>query len=640
MFQKRFGRALVITTIVALALPLMSLAAVHTDKADYAPGSVVTISGDNTNFLEGLGYQAGESVQVDVQGPNGYLSSCSGLVADDGTWSCQVTLWDSLDAVGSYTFSATGQTSGTTEAGSFTDAININSFAADCTTDDDSFPTGTTVCAKASGLPGSGGGSSGKIEWWAPGAATATRTTTFSGVSGNSTDTFAPAACGTWTLKVYSPSATFQDDDTFDVTGCVAPNQKPVADAGGPYTGAEGANISLSGSASDPDAGDTIASWTWSYSIVSADTGTTCAFIPAAANVQNPAFACDDDGSFLVSLVATDNHGLASSAASASVTLSNANPSATPNIPSANVPEGSSFTLSLSSPSDPGTHDTFAYQFDCGDGGGYNAASTSDSRLCPTVDNGSRSVKLKVLDDDGGSAEYTGTVTVENVNPTVVASFDGAADCQTSSSLTIDPGDPGVNDSPWKVNINWGDGSTEPEISRTNLDSFSVSHVYALAGVYNATVTVEDKDAGTGSDLINSITINQTYTVDFLPPFDDSTPSGLIVNKMKNGRVVPVKATIFDDCGLAPLTDPNANVTIKVSKTSGSGTGDPVEEYADAGESSAGTDAFRWSTDGFWIYNLDSKALGLVTNSFYRVNVYVGAVKASVDNWAILQPIK
>jgi hypothetical protein len=341
-----------------------------------------------------------------------------------------------------------------------------------------------------------------------------------------------------------------------------------------------------------------------------------------------------------VSLVATDNHGLASDAASASVTLSNANPSATPNIPSANVPEGSSFTLSLSGPSDPGAHDTFAYQFDCGDGGGYNAASTSDSRLCSTVDNESRSVKLKVLDDDGGSAEYTGTVTVENVNPTVIASFGGAADCQTSSSLTIDPDDAGVNDSPWKVNINWGDGNLEPEISRTNLDSFSVPHVYALAGVYNATVTVEDKDGGTGSDLTNSITINQTYTVDFLPPFDDSTPSGLIVNKMKNGRVVPVKATIFDDCGLAAVTDPNADVTIWVTKTSGTaGTADPVEIYADAGESSAGTDEFRWA-DGFWIYNLDSKALGLVVNNYYRVDIYVEAVKATVDNWAVLQPVK
>jgi hypothetical protein len=58
--------------------------------------------------------------------------------------------------------------------------------------------------------------------------------------------------------------------------------------------------------------------------------------------------------------------------------------------------------------------------------------------------------------------------------------------------------------------------------------------------------------------------------------------------------------------------------TATVSKTSGTGTGDPVEEYADAGQSSAGTNLFRWATDstvpggGFWIYNLDSKALGLV----------------------------
>ena len=42
----------------------------------------------------------------------------------------------------------------------------------------------------------------------------------------------------------------------------------------------------------------------------------------------------------------------------------------------------------------------------------------SASRSCPTNDNGSRSVKLKILDDDGGSAEYTGTVTVANVAPT------------------------------------------------------------------------------------------------------------------------------------------------------------------------------------------------------------------------------
>ena len=251
-------------------------------------------------------------------------------------------------------------------------------------------------------------------------------------------------------------------------------------------------------------------------------------------------------------------------------------------------------------------------------------------------------IKAMVQDNGGlASNELSANTTVANVIPTVVAGFVGAADCQTASTLTIDPDDLGVNDGPWKVNISWGDGTFEPEISRTDLAPFNVTHVYGLAGSYNAIVSVTDKDTGAGSDSTNAITVNQTYTIDFLPPFDDSTPSALIVNKMKNGRVVPVKATLFDDCALAAVTDPSADVTIKVTKTSGTaGTADPVETYADAGESSAGTSSFRWSTDGFWIYNLDSKALGLVTNTFYRVDVYVGAVKASVDNWAVLQPVK
>ncbi len=43
---------------------------------------------------------------------------------------------------------------------------------------------------------------------------------------------------------------------------------------------------------------------------------------------------------------------------------------------------------------------------------------------------------------------------------------------------------------------------------------------------------------------------------------------------------------------------------------------------------------------GFWIYNLDSKALGLIVGNLYRVDVYVGSVKATRDTWAILQPVK
>lgn len=37
---------------------------------------------------------------------------------------------------------------------------------------------------------------------------------------------------------------------------------------------------------------------------------------------------------------------------------------------------------------------------------------------------------------------------------------------------------------------------------------------------------------------------------------------------------------------------------------------------------------------------LDSRALGLVVGNAYRVDVYVGSTKATVDTWAVLQPVK
>lgn len=235
-----------------------------------------------------------------------------------------------------------------------------------------------------------------------------------------------------------------------------------------------------------------------------------------------------------------------------------------------------------------------------------------------------------------------------NVAPTVAqpAFSTTSVDCTGSVTLGgISFSDPGLIDYPWHVTIDWGDGSDDTVFDASTQGAQTArTHTYNAVGEWTATVTVSDKDGGitgTGSNTSsNTITVNQTYSVDFLPPFDDSSPSGLIVNKMKNGRVVPVKATIFDDCAGAPVSDPTKTVTIKTSKTSGTGTGDPVEEYADAGQSASNTNQFRWSTDGFWIYNLDSKTLGLVVNNNYRVDIYVGAVKATTDTWAVLQPVK
>jgi hypothetical protein len=93
--------------------------AVWTDQEDYSPGDVVTIFGDNSDLA---GYLPGETVHVDVVGPNGYTAACEGIADAAGAWSCQVTLWEGPIAYGSYTYTSNGLTSGVQETGTFTDA--------------------------------------------------------------------------------------------------------------------------------------------------------------------------------------------------------------------------------------------------------------------------------------------------------------------------------------------------------------------------------------------------------------------------------------------------------------------------------------------------------------------------------------
>ncbi|HEX3510841.1 MAG TPA: hypothetical protein VHT27_07045 [Solirubrobacteraceae bacterium] len=107
-------------SLLLLALPGGAGAAVSTDQSNYAPGSTVTISGDNS---DGAGYFAGEQVDVLVTGPEETeTNSCEAAADASGAWSCQITLSMESNAIGSYSYTATGQESQVSQSGSFSDA--------------------------------------------------------------------------------------------------------------------------------------------------------------------------------------------------------------------------------------------------------------------------------------------------------------------------------------------------------------------------------------------------------------------------------------------------------------------------------------------------------------------------------------
>jgi alpha-tubulin suppressor-like RCC1 family protein len=122
-----FKLILVCAVTVILGQPAVASAEVWTDEQDYAPGSVVTISGNNDDG-GAPGYVQGASVDVDVRGPDDWHAGCSATVDAGGAWSCTITLdEDPAIAVGDYTYTASSTDGGgnaISEQGAFSDGAD------------------------------------------------------------------------------------------------------------------------------------------------------------------------------------------------------------------------------------------------------------------------------------------------------------------------------------------------------------------------------------------------------------------------------------------------------------------------------------------------------------------------------------
>jgi hypothetical protein len=247
-----------------------------------------------------------------------------------------------------------------------------------------------------------------------------------------------------------------------------------------------------------------------------------------------------DNGSYTVEVEIDDlDGGVASD--TFTVTVINAPPVVDAG-PDTSIAEGSIFALPAVGFSDQGTADTHTATIDWGDGAiavgtvnqssfgpPGNAAGQSGTVAGTHIyaDNGTYTVTVSVVDDDGGSHADTLDVEVTNVNPTIVPS--GGAEVVIFTPLNIDSAfsDPGF-DCPtcgtalppppvlavllpggdtfedFTATINWGDGIIEPMFVNETPGSPGVSttgtviatHYYDWVGTFTVTATVTDDDGG------------------------------------------------------------------------------------------------------------------------------------------------
>ena len=290
---------------------------------------------------------------------------------------------------------------------------------------------------------------------------------------------------------------------------------------------------------------------------------------------------------------ATDSDGDAGNTATQTVTVANVAPTVVLS-GAASVDEGSTHTYSYIV-TDPG-QDSFTVSAGfptCGSGGsvvsGTPATTASGGSFDCSFPDGpdTTSVAIKVADSDGASgtdSESVVVVQVANVNPSVSAPADQAANEGASSSFTLGSfSDPGP-DSPWAVDVDWGDGSPHGTASKATTGSLgSMSHTYADGPASKTvTVTVTDKNGGVGSASFQVTVANvaptvmlsgdtsanegttHTYTYTVSDPGADPNPT--VSESCGSGTKTDTAAADSFDCS---FPDGPANVSVSVSADDG-----------------------------------------------------------------------
>ena len=298
-----------------------------------------------------------------------------------------------------------------------------------------------------------------------------------------------------------------------------------------PGFGGSGESVRFT-SVSTPTSGKTFDRWTNGTKVGGniVDTGTTTSGSPTPC-ISNSTGGTNGNLADIFGHFVASNSAPAIAATNATVTVNEGSPAANSGTWSdANAGDTVTLSASVGTVTPAGTNAS----------GTWNWSYTPADGLVPAA---SQTVTITANDAHGGVTSTNFGLTVNNVTPNVTAPANQAATQGVSTSFNLGSfSDPGA-DSPWAVDINWGDGSAHANPTVTgagaasNLTIPAQSHTYSttVGSPFTVSVKVTDKDGGSDT---------KTFTVSVTEVRSTSTSLASSNNPSTFGQSVTFTATV------------------------------------------------------------------------------------------------
>jgi len=325
--------------------------------------------------------------------------------------------------------------------------------------------------------------------------------------------------------------------DRFTINFLYGLNNIPPVPRIGPLASSydEGSEVPFDATGST-DADDKVLTYSWNFG------DETCFGIPQPADCTQaqPKHRYATDGGYKVGLFVFDSYKL--EATETVVTIRNVAPSIFFDGSFGGVDEGSPWTVHGDF-TDPGT-DPWSATVDYGDGSGTQALALADKLFTLShtyADDGLYDVKVSIRDDDETTSKG-GPVGVRNVEPLVRAGADQTFTSGQTFNLAGSFSDPGVRDAPWTWSVAWGFGAPTTGSTSTQ-GAIAASRRMCAAGTYTVTLSVTDKDGGTGSDDVQVTVGYVTVGLSIMP---NSSPTSISISKKGTVPIAILGSATFD----------------------------------------------------------------------------------------------